>query len=102
MTYTTFNQKSFDTLKQPMFFGETVNVARYDIQKHKIFENLIEKSKKEYYQALMEGQKNRGKDNENISRANTVLLVKRKSQPVLSAGGGQQYSRRLSWWNGLQ
>lgn len=26
-----------------MFFGETVNVARYDIQKHKIFENLIEK-----------------------------------------------------------
>lgn len=43
MTYTTFNQKSFDTLKQPMFFGETVNVARYDIQKHKIFESLIEK-----------------------------------------------------------
>lgn len=43
MTYTTFNQNSFDTLKQPMFFGETVNVARYDIQKHKIFENLIEK-----------------------------------------------------------
>jgi ribonucleoside-diphosphate reductase beta chain len=43
MPYTTFNQKTFDTLKQPMFFGETVNVARYDIQKHKIFENLIEK-----------------------------------------------------------
>ena len=43
MSYTTFNQKTFDTLKQPMFFGETVNVARYDIQKHKIFENLIEK-----------------------------------------------------------
>lgn len=43
MSYTTFNQNSFDTLKQPMFFGETVNVARYDIQKHKIFENLIEK-----------------------------------------------------------
>jgi ribonucleoside-diphosphate reductase beta chain len=43
MSYTTFNQHTFDTLKQPMFFGETVNVARYDIQKHKIFENLIEK-----------------------------------------------------------
>jgi ribonucleoside-diphosphate reductase beta chain len=26
-----------------MFFGEHVNVARYDQQKHKIFENLIEK-----------------------------------------------------------
>ncbi len=32
------------------------------------FENLIEKSKKEYYQALMEGQKNRNKENENISK----------------------------------
>jgi len=32
------------------------------------FENLIEKSKKEYYQALMEGQKNRGKENENIAK----------------------------------
>ena len=31
------------------------------------FENLIEKSKKEYYQALMEGQKNRNEKNENIS-----------------------------------
>src|SRR5690554_22895 len=42
-TYTTFNRRQFDTLVQPMFFGEPVNVARYDIQKHKIFESLIEK-----------------------------------------------------------
>ena len=32
------------------------------------FENLIEKTKKEYYQSLMEGQKNRNKENENISK----------------------------------
>ncbi len=31
------------------------------------FENLIEKTKKEYYQTLMAGQKNRNKENENIS-----------------------------------
>ncbi|MDK2779550.1 MAG: ribonucleotide-diphosphate reductase subunit beta [Pseudomonadota bacterium] len=43
MAYTTFNRNEFDTFQQPMFFGEHVNVARYDIQKHKIFENLIEK-----------------------------------------------------------
>ncbi|MFK4753902.1 class Ia ribonucleoside-diphosphate reductase subunit beta [Oceanobacter antarcticus] len=43
MAYTTFNRNEFDTFKQPMFFGEHVNVARYDQQKHKIFENLIEK-----------------------------------------------------------
>ena len=43
MTYQTFNQKSFDTFAQPMFFGEHVNVSRYDQQKYKIFEQLIEK-----------------------------------------------------------
>ena len=43
MQYTTFNRKTFDTLKEPMFFGETVNVARYDQQKYPIFEQLIEK-----------------------------------------------------------
>ena len=43
MAYTTFNRNEFDTFDQPMFFGEQVNVARYDQQKHKIFENLIEK-----------------------------------------------------------
>ncbi|MEO6902090.1 MAG: Fic family protein [Bacteroidia bacterium] len=32
------------------------------------FENLIEQTKKEYYHALMEGQKNRYKDNEIISK----------------------------------
>lgn len=43
MAYTTFNRNEFNTFDQPMFFGEQVNVARYDQQKHKIFEHLIEK-----------------------------------------------------------
>ncbi|MBF7072866.1 ribonucleotide-diphosphate reductase subunit beta [Glaciecola sp. MH2013] len=43
MKYTTFNQESNDTMKEPMFFGSPVNVARYDQQKHPIFEKLIEK-----------------------------------------------------------
>ncbi len=43
MAYQTFNRKNFDALKQPMFFGENVNVSRYDVQKHAAFENLIEK-----------------------------------------------------------
>ncbi|WP_417552138.1 class Ia ribonucleoside-diphosphate reductase subunit beta [Marinomonas fungiae] len=43
MSYSTFNRKQFDSLQQPMFFGENVNVARYDQQKHPIFEKLIEK-----------------------------------------------------------
>ena len=43
MSYSTFNRKRFDSVKEPMFFGENVNVARYDQQKHPIFEKLIEK-----------------------------------------------------------
>jgi ribonucleoside-diphosphate reductase beta chain len=43
MAYQTFNQNKFDAFSQPMFFGEHVNVSRYDTQKYKIFEQLIEK-----------------------------------------------------------
>ncbi|MFT5593708.1 MAG: ribonucleoside-diphosphate reductase beta chain [Oceanicoccus sp.] len=43
MAYQTFNQNTFDAFSQPMFFGEHVNVSRYDTQKYKIFEQLIEK-----------------------------------------------------------
>lgn len=43
MAYTTFNENQIDTLKEPMFFGNPINVARYDIQKYPIFEKLIEK-----------------------------------------------------------
>ena len=43
MAYSTFNKSKYDALKEPMFFGQNVNVARYDQQKHAIFEKLIEK-----------------------------------------------------------
>lgn len=43
MTYSIFSQKPNDQLKEPMFFGQPVNVARYDQQKYPIFEQLIEK-----------------------------------------------------------
>ena len=43
MRYSTFNQTHSDPLSEPMFFGNTVNVARYDQQRHSIFEKLIEK-----------------------------------------------------------
>ncbi|MDT7525026.1 MULTISPECIES: class Ia ribonucleoside-diphosphate reductase subunit beta [Idiomarinaceae] len=43
MSYSTFNQNQVNPLLEPMFFGNSVNVARYDQQKHSIFEKLIEK-----------------------------------------------------------
>lgn len=43
MAYTTFSQNKNNALLEPMFFGQSVNVSRYDQQKHEIFEKLIEK-----------------------------------------------------------
>ena len=43
MTYSIFSQKISDTLTQPMFFGDTVNIARFDKQKFEMFEKLTEK-----------------------------------------------------------
>ena len=43
MAYSTFNRTKNDQLKEPMFLGQSVNVARYDQQKFEIFEKLIEK-----------------------------------------------------------
>ena len=43
MAYTTFSQTKNNQLLEPMFFGQPVNVARFDQQKHAIFEKLIEK-----------------------------------------------------------
>lgn len=43
MAYTIFSQTKNNQLLEPMFFGQSVNVARYDQQKHEVFEKLIEK-----------------------------------------------------------
>ena len=43
MSYNIFNKQSVNTLKQPMFFGTPVNIARFDKQKFDIFEKLTEK-----------------------------------------------------------
>lgn len=43
MAYSTFNTNKNDQLKEFMFFGQNVNVSRYDQQKYEIFEKLIEK-----------------------------------------------------------
>ena len=43
MSYSIFNETINDTLVEPMFFGDSVNVARFDKQKFEMFEKLTEK-----------------------------------------------------------
>lgn len=38
-----FNNKAFDATEETCFFGQSVNIARYDKQKYSIFEKLTEK-----------------------------------------------------------
>ncbi|QIG57484.1 aerobic NDP reductase small subunit [Escherichia phage F2] len=40
---TVFNTRQVDVLNEPMFFGSGLGIARYDIQRHKVFEDLTEK-----------------------------------------------------------
>lgn len=42
-SYSVFSKTPNNALQEPMFFGQPVNVARYDQQKHSVFEQLIEK-----------------------------------------------------------
>lgn len=43
MAYTTFRKEKNNALLEPMFLGNSVNVARFDQQRHPIFEKLMEK-----------------------------------------------------------
>lgn len=43
MAYSTFSQTKNNQLLEPMFFGQSVNIVRFDQQKYNIFEKLIEK-----------------------------------------------------------
>lgn len=45
---TIFNLKKIDLNKQPMFFGDQQNIARYDVQKYPVF-SKIEKTMKSFY-----------------------------------------------------
>lgn len=39
-----FNREHVDIMTEPMFLGSDLGIARYDIQRHQVFEELIEKS----------------------------------------------------------
>ncbi len=43
MAFSTFRQDRNNALEEPMFLGNSVNVSRFDQQRHPIFESIIEK-----------------------------------------------------------
>lgn len=49
MEYSTFNQTPNDALKEPMFFGQSVNVSRFDEQRYPTIEKLIERQLSQFW-----------------------------------------------------
>lgn len=49
-SYTTFSKEDNNQIKEPMFFGQPVNVARYDQQKYPMFEKLVERQLSFFWQ----------------------------------------------------
>lgn len=47
--YKTFKPHNKDVMQENLFFGEPVNIARYDIQKHPKIEQLIEKQISQFW-----------------------------------------------------
>jgi len=49
-SYTTFSKEDNNQIKEPMFFGQPVNVARYDQQRYALFEKLVERQLSFFWQ----------------------------------------------------
>ena len=49
MSYKIFKDKKINHLEQPMFFGEGVNTARYDIVKYPYLDKLIDKQLEQFW-----------------------------------------------------
>ena len=90
MSYSTFNRKRFDSMKEPMFFGENVNVARYDQQKHPIFEKLIEKQLSFFWRPEEVELSNDRKDFQNLEpHEQHIFLSNLKYQTLLDSVQGR-------------
>ncbi|MEO9273419.1 class Ia ribonucleoside-diphosphate reductase subunit beta [Marinomonas sp. 5E14-1] len=90
MSYSTFNRKHFDSMKEPMFFGENVNVARYDQQKHPIFEKLIEKQLSFFWRPEEVDLSNDRKDFQNLEEHEKhIFLSNLKYQTLLDSVQGR-------------
>ena len=90
MRYSTFNQTDVNPLSQPMFFGENVNVSRYDQQKHPMFEKLIEKQLSFFWRPEEVDLSNDRKDfNELPEHEQHIFISNLKYQTLLDSVQGR-------------
>ncbi|CAL4319988.1 Ribonucleoside-diphosphate reductase 1 subunit beta [Buchnera aphidicola (Thelaxes suberi)] len=96
MTYTTFSKKYNNQLKEPMFFGQSVNIARYDQQKYNIFERLIEKQLSFFWRPEeIDLSKDRIQYNKLLNHEKHIFLSNLKYQTLLDSIQGRSPSIAL-------
>lgn len=81
--YTTFSKENNNQLKEPMFFGKPVNVARYDQQKYPIFEKLVERQLSFYWNAAEIDVSKDRMDYANLSDAEKHIFISNLKYQIL-------------------
>ena len=88
--YRSFHTTQHDVLKEPMFLGTPVNVARYDQQKHVIFEKLTEKQLSFFWRPEEVDLSKDRVDYTRLSQAEThIFLANLKYQTLLDSVQGR-------------
>ena len=90
MNYTVFNREVFDAKKEFMFFGKPVSTARFDEQKHKVFEDLTEKTLGFFWRPQEISVKKDAKDFRELpEHEQRIFLLNLKYQTLLDSVQGR-------------
>ena len=90
MSYTVFNKEVFDAKKEFMFFGKPVSTARFDEQKHKVFEDLTEKTLGFFWRPQEISVKKDAKDFRELpEHEKRIFLLNLKYQTILDSVQGR-------------
>lgn len=90
MSYTVFNTAIFDAKKEFMFFGQPVSTARFDEQKHKVFEDLTEKTLGFFWRPQEISVKKDAKDFRELpEHEKRIFLLNLKYQTLLDSVQGR-------------
>lgn len=103
MSYSVFKvNKGSDHLKQPMFLGDSVAIARYDQVKYPIFEKLVEKLLGWFWRPQEVELSKDGKDFKSLSdKEQHIFTSNLKRQILLDSIQGRALSLSLGWITSL-
>lgn len=102
MSFKVFNDKKNNHIEEPMFFGNSVNIARYDVVKYPIFEKQTEKMMGFFWR---ENETNVSKDIKDFKTMSAhhqhIFISNLQRQILLDAVQGRSIAFALTPWVSL-